>query len=388
MIPKRVAFVYGVPLGVGGLGTQAANALRALSGAASEVHAIGPGPDPSYDTAAFPNVRWHVAPAARSAILQRTPFRRRAGALQLWGDRHTGRFARARLEGIRPDCCYGFTQVALETLQWAGRAGVRTILESPNGHITSFRAIYTGEAARLCGSGYAGHPTAAMIARVEYEYRLADRIRVSSEWARTSLVEGGVDGQRITCLQQRVDLDRYRPADTHGSPDGPLRVCFVGSLDLRKGFVYLLRAVRRLGSSVTLEMVGATGDRCCRRLLDREAKGLPVRVGPGDPRRAFARAEVFVLPTLEDGSPFATAEAMACAVPVITTTCNGAAEWIRAGLTGWLVEPASDVALADALERAIEHRAELPDMGRNARLDTERRAGSHCDEEFREWIRQ
>ena len=41
---RSVVFVYGVPIGAGGLGVQAGNALRALALAADRVHAIGPGP--------------------------------------------------------------------------------------------------------------------------------------------------------------------------------------------------------------------------------------------------------------------------------------------------------------------------------------------------------
>ena len=88
----------------------------------------------------------------------------------------------------------------------------------------------------------------------------------------------------VTVRQQPVDLDRYAPPPRKSATDGPLRVCFVGSLDLRKGFLYLIRAARRLGASIALELVGATGDRCCSRLLEQERRGLRVTVAPGDPR--------------------------------------------------------------------------------------------------------
>jgi glycosyltransferase involved in cell wall biosynthesis len=224
-----------------------------------------------------------------------------------------------------------------------------------------------------------------MVQRVEQEYGLARHVRVSSEWARQSLVRGGVTDNMVTVLQQPVDLRRYAPASSAPASSGPLHVCFVGSLDLRKGFLYLLRAVRRLGASVVLELVGGTGDRCCGRLLERERSGLPVTVAPGDPRGALARAEVFILPTLEDGSPFSVAEAMASGLPVVTTTSTGAAEWICPGRSGWIVEPASDEALSAALEQACAARTRLAQMGREAREDTERRVRD-CDELVSAWV--
>ena len=108
---------------------------------------------------------------------------------------------------------------------------------------------------------------------------------------------------------------------------------------------------------------------------------------PGDPRAALAHAELLVLPTLEDGSPFAAAEAMASGLPVVTTTATGAAEWIRHDVTGWVVPPRSSDALAAVLAGALEQRHRLPEMGRQARLDTEARVGD-CDRAFTEWMAQ
>ena len=383
---RRILFVYGAPLDQGGLGIQSANALRALARTA-DVHAVGPGPGPGSSTRRLPHVTWHVSPRSPAAALRWTPLRRHAGLGQLWADRRIGAFAAKVARTVRPDLCYTFTQVGLETLRWARAAGVHTIVESPNGHIRPFRAVYTAECARWCNSRFLGHPTPRMVTRVERELAVADRIRVSSCWSRASLVAGGVDPNRIGILQQPVDLQGF-PALPMSEPGGPLRVCFVGTLDFRKGFVYLLKAARRSAPDVSLQIVGATGDRRCRQLLERERAGVDVHVAPGDPRTALARAEVFVLPTLEDGSPFAVAEAMASGRPVITTTSTGAAEWVRPFETGWIVPPANDEALAGAFRRAIDAREALGRMGVAARADTERRAGERCADAFVEWVRR
>jgi glycosyltransferase involved in cell wall biosynthesis len=380
---RRYAFISGVPAGVGGLGVQSGNALRALALTGAEVHAIGPAP--AAEWACPPNVVWHVCPPSWTPYFRWTPLRRRGGTVQHICDWRIGRFAATCLDRLRPDLCYGFTQVSLETLQWAQKHDVPAIVESPNGHIRSFRQIYVDEARRWCDRTYAGHPTGPMVRRVENEYRLASRIRVSSEWARASLSAGGIPDEKISVLQQPVDLSRFVPGSRAPQPAGDLRVCYVGSLDLRKGFVYLLRAARKLADGVAIELVGGTGDRCCRFLLERERAGLNVKVAPGDPRPALARADVFVLPTLEDGSPFAAAEAMACAVPVVTTTATGAAEWIRPGYTGWVIEPRSAEALAVTLAVARDNRRSLRTMGLEARADTERRVGGGDDAVCR-WI--
>jgi glycosyltransferase involved in cell wall biosynthesis len=94
----------------------------------------------------------------------------------------------------------------------------------------------------------------------------------------------------------------------------------------------LLRAARCfVTDDIELEIVGATGDSSSRKLFERESAGLNLRCAPGDPIPTYQRAELLVLPTLEDGFGFVVAEAMSSGLPVIVTDRCGAAEWVRPG---------------------------------------------------------
>ena len=386
---KRLALVYGAPAGVGGLGVQVANAIQGLAIEGVELHAFGPGRAELWPLPCpIPKIFWHDAPSGVSQFRARyTSLRWRQGQLVLENSRTIGSWAALQIERLQPDFCYLFTQVALESLKWAARASIPTVLESPNGHIRNFRRVYDEESARWCSATFYGHPNAAMVERVENEFLLASRIRVSSEWSRRSMLSNGVTSKEIGMFEQPVNLSRYTPNSSPPRAEGPLRVCYVGSLDLRKGFVYLLRAAKKLDAdSIDLEIVGATGDPSCRKLFRRESAGLNLRCAPGDPIAAYQRAELFVMPTLEDGSPFAVAEAMASGLPVIVTDCCGAAEWVRPGESGWVVPGGDAGALANAIEDATRRRNDLRAMGQRAREDTERRAGLHCLAPLREWI--
>jgi len=384
---RRAAVIYGVPLGPGGLAVQSANAIAALAAPGVELFALGPSTRPQRHVPETPPVHWCYLPHAGRRWRSLPGLRSCQGTARFKDDVRLGRWAARELARIEPELCYAFTQVALESLRWARSRGTPSVLESPNGHLRNFREVYVSEHARWCGGAYRGHPTAGMVERVEEEYELADRIRVSSEWARESLINGGVPASKITVLQQPVDLRRFTPAPAQSPSQGPLRVVFVGTLDLRKGFVYLLRAVRRLKGRVSLELVGGTADRCTKRLLAREASGLDVSVAPGDPLPAYHRAELSVLPTLEDGSPFAVAEATACGLPVVVTRCCGAREWIENGRSGWIVPPRDVDALTDALADAVRRRKELWRMGRAARDAAERRADARvCNPLTAHWV--
>jgi glycosyltransferase involved in cell wall biosynthesis len=267
-----------------------------------------------------------------------------------------------------------FSQIARESLLAAQQSGASTILDSPTGHIRDFREQLCNESARWIGAPYLGHPTETMVQRVEDEYRLAHRIRVSSAWARRSLVARGVDDRKIFVVPQPIDLLRFAPPSA-AEPvrTGPLTLVFVGTFSLAKGFQYLLRAIARLGSRhFRLRMIGGTGDPWCRRLLERLTAGLDVSHAPGDPRAAYASSELFVLPSLHDGFGLVVAEAMACGLPAITTDACGASEWIEHDTSGWVLPRGDEDALAITLDRALAQRARLPEMGEVARKSIER----------------
>jgi glycosyltransferase involved in cell wall biosynthesis len=205
-----------------------------------------------------------------------------------------------------------------------------------------------------------------MVRRVEDEYRLADWIRVSSTWAKRSLIEGGVAEHKIIVVPQGIDLRRFEPAQ-RAVRSGPLKLVFVGSVSLGKGFQYLLQAMTRIGARhVSLEIVGATGDPWSHRLLRRMSAGLNVALAPGDPIVAYQRGDLFVLPTLHDGFGLVVAEAMACGLPAIATDACGASEWIDDG-SGWVIPRGDGDALVAALDRALTQRHALAEMGRAAR---------------------
>jgi glycosyltransferase involved in cell wall biosynthesis len=281
--------------------------------------------------------------------------------------------------------CYAFTGVALDAFERLEPHGLPRVLDSPNGHIRAFREVIDREARDLLGHSDRGHPTGQMIHRIEREYALATKIRVASHSAKRSLVAGGVSDGKIHVSDLEVDLTRFSPPPSR-SDSTEFRVCYAGSVDLRKGVVYLLRAIRSLGTGVTLRIVGATGSRAMRRLFEAESTGLGVTMSAGDPVPAYRAADVFVLPSLEDGFGYVAAEAMACGLPVIVTDASGASEWVTTGETGWIVPARSTEELATALEAARSRKRDLKEMGVNARQSIVGRMSKCPVQTYAEWL--
>jgi glycosyltransferase involved in cell wall biosynthesis len=88
------------------------------------------------------------------------------------------------------------------------------------------------------------------------------------------------------------------------------------------------------------------------------------------------RADLLVLPTRADMSPWVIAEAKAAGTAVISTRVGAIPELIRDGVDGWLVSPDDYANFAHRLEEALGDRQKLFDFGRRAREDALERFNS------------
>jgi glycosyltransferase involved in cell wall biosynthesis len=167
---------------------------------------------------------------------------------------------------------------------------------------------------------------------------------------------------------------------------GPrVRILFVGYIRPEKGIEYLLDAVAQLryDGSWELEIVGPDQFPQYRRKLDEivAAHKLQDRVkwtgyvpfGPPlfDRMRA---ADIFVLPTLSEGTPHVLVEARATGLPCISTAVGGVPTVVTHGMDALLVPPKNSRALARAMQRIIRdgdlRRALIRNGLASARLQT------------------
>jgi glycosyltransferase involved in cell wall biosynthesis len=143
------------------------------------------------------------------------------------------------------------------------------------------------------------------------------------------------------------------------APDRPLIVCCCRA-DAVKGVAYLLRAfdaaLKSLPSGLTRPVLVYIGDGPQRNELEKIRNSLDSRdniffVGyRADAPDLLAEAAICVVPSLwQDAFPLGVLEAMAAGKPVIATSVGGIPEMIDDGITGVLVPPADEQALASAL---------------------------------------
>jgi UDP-glucose:(heptosyl)LPS alpha-1,3-glucosyltransferase len=174
----------------------------------------------------------------------------------------------------------------------------------------------------------------------------------------------GVDRNKLPVIYNGVDTAVFHPAladefrlqtrATAGIPAEAPVLLFVGSGFERKGVPQLLRAAAQMLKTETqIIIVGA--DRKLKAMQTLAAKlGLAERVhftGPlKDVRPWYGAADGFVLPTLYDPCPNAALEALACGLPMVTSTTCGAQEWVESGVNGWVVDAVDQSGLARRLD--------------------------------------
>ena len=184
-----------------------------------------------------------------------------------------------------------------------------------------------------------------------------------------------VPERTVELVPNGVDLEMFRPAAPR--PEGAsVRLLFVGRLVRQKGLVYLLQSLAQLDPAirgqVELELVGSGPDEESLRTLAGEL-GIAAQVHFAGwvAREAivahYQQADVFVLPSLDEGMPNVVLEAIACARPIVATDLPGNRELVRGGENGFLVPRADSAALTAALDGLITDAALRRRMGAASR---------------------
>ncbi len=161
------------------------------------------------------------------------------------------------------------------------------------------------------------------------------------------LAEHGLPRDRLRVVPNGIDVRRTEPTPAHD----PLVVGTAGILEHRKGIDVLIEACSRTKKPVRLEVFG---EGSLRNELERQASEAGVdAVFHGDVagfRDRLPELDIFVLASRDENLPMALLEAMAAAVPVISTRVGGVTELIEDGVSGLVVEPEAAAAVAAAID--------------------------------------
>jgi glycosyltransferase involved in cell wall biosynthesis len=196
------------------------------------------------------------------------------------------------------------------------------------------------------------------------------------------LPEGGDIGARNAATGTHAPEPEEGSRRAEGSA---FRLIAIGRLVERKGFDYLIRAMKRLPEAIRLRIVGDGPQEPALRALARE-EGVEDRVellgfrSREEVHELLRDSDCFVLSSLHEGLGIVVQEAMDAGLPIVSTNEGGQVDLVSCPRNGILVDPADERQLADAILR-LEQDPELAlEMGRNNRLDiAELHIDSNCE---------
>jgi len=143
-----------------------------------------------------------------------------------------------------------------------------------------------------------------------------------------------------------------------------MRVLTIGEIGLRKGSPYVLEAARRLVGRARFRIVGPCSLPV--RIVDGMRSTVEI-VGPvsrSDIMEHYAWADVFLLPSICEGSATVVYEALAAGLPVVCTPNTGSV--VRDGIEGFIVPPGDSDAIIHALDKLERDPALRRDMAERA----------------------
>ncbi|MUV88604.1 glycosyltransferase [Halapricum sp. CBA1109] len=207
-----------------------------------------------------------------------------------------------------------------------------------------------------------------------YLAKRASRTTVLNSAIADVLVDRGVPAESVRTVPNGVDTERFGDVDpaalervrsTYDLGEKPT-LLFVGTLMPRKGVTEFVRAldtvVNDYGRDVEVILAGEpeldTGYvETVESLVEEAALGsavsMPGFVPAADLPALYHAADLFVVPSLEEGFGMTAIEAMAAGTPVVGTRVGALPDIIESGRTGTLADPGDVAGLADAIDDAL-----------------------------------
>jgi glycosyltransferase involved in cell wall biosynthesis len=198
--------------------------------------------------------------------------------------------------------------------------------------------------------------------RERMEWGTADLILCGSEFVRDGIVASGGPAERCCVVPYGVRSTGVAPRRNFDR--GPLRALTVGTVGLRKGAPYVLAAARSLKGRVEFRMAGQIGVTGYARALLSQHVTLLGAVPRSEIQLSYECADVFLLPSICEGSATVCYEALAAGLPVITTPNAGSV--VRDGIDGFIVPIRDPEAIAEKLELLVRDHERLIWMSANA----------------------
>jgi glycosyltransferase involved in cell wall biosynthesis len=265
---------------------------------------------------------------------------------------------------------FSYSYTARKPFEFAKEAGWSTVLGQIDPGPFEERLVADLHRSNGVSANTAAAP-ASYWDRWREECELADRIIVNSDWARHGLCTEGIAPEKLRLVPLVYDPPREASTFVRRYPvvfnaERPLRVLFLGQVNLRKGAAEIMSALTQLGKlPVELWFVGPVQlplTETCREHPRVKWFGTVPR---GAAASYYRGADVFLFPTFSDGFGLTQLEAQAWELPVIASSHCG--DVVRHLENGYILPDVSAGSIVNAIRRILDEPGMLPTMAARSR---------------------
>jgi len=246
---------------------------------------------------------------------------------------------------------------AVECQKWLNNHDGMCLLDAGNSHPENFWEIVESEHRKW---GCSIPPVSKSYhKRCLESASLAQGVIGLSRFVTDSFVVRGMSRDRTFVLPRPIDLSLFYPSTAPRPKDRPLTLICTGGINLRKGSPYLFEAYREIlrthpdARLLVNRSISPNIEPLLEKFSDLPIEWFP-KMNHKDLGEHLRSADLFLLPSLEDGLARTATEAMACGLPCILSKNTGAADLITPGVNGEIV-PIRDV---DAIVKTVNQWAE------------------------------
>ncbi|MEY2548644.1 MAG: hypothetical protein QOD64_1226 [Verrucomicrobiota bacterium] len=244
---------------------------------------------------------------------------------------------------------YTFNSAGLEILQTAQERGLKGVVEQTITPRQIERKILENEQRHYPDweMPMAPEKLDQYCARERAEWAVADLVVCGSEYVRKGIIEAGGMPEKIAVVPYGLEFGVRSPPKKLERQRGPLRVLTVGSVCLRKGSPYVLAAAKLAGADAEFRMVGPIQVGPIAELALRQHITMVGVIPRSEVIDHYDWADVFLLPSLCEGSATVSYEALYNGLPVICTPETGSV--VRDDIDGFIVPSRNAAAIVEKL---------------------------------------
>lgn len=228
------------------------------------------------------------------------------------------------------DLVHAWPMGALRTLRVAKQLGIPTVLERPNAHTRFAYEVVQKECAKLGIEMPPGHEhafKADWLKIEEAEYDLSDRLLCPSDFVARTFLERGFPAEKLARHQYGFDQKVFSPGKQDAKEGRGLTMLFAGGCAPRKGLHYALEAWIKSDASksgcflVAGEFIPTYREKLAAMLVHPSVRVLGYRK---DIPELMRQSDLFILPSIEEGSALVTSEARGCGCVLLVSEASGA----------------------------------------------------------------